>query len=84
MEMMLQVFQSTNYTLPKILTSLYITKSKVLVAQLFAFFSILYLFTMKQALGEDLYCVFLPEKHFACCFLLRMPFVRDISRGVCV
>lgn len=32
MEIMLQVYQSTSYTLPKLLTSLYITKSKVLVA----------------------------------------------------
>lgn len=63
MEIVLQVYQSTNYSLPNLLTSLYITKYKVLVAQLYTFFSILYSFRMKQALREDLYWVFLPEKH---------------------
>lgn len=66
-EIMLQVYQSTNYSLPKFLTSLYIIKYKVLVAQLYTFFSMLYSFRMKQAL-RDLYCIFLPEEHFVAGF----------------
>lgn len=80
-EIMLQVYQSTNHSLPNLLTSLCITKYKVLVAQLHTFFSILYSFRMKQALGEDLYCVFFTRKTFCLWFLLRAPFVRGISWG---
>lgn len=70
MRIMLQVYQSTSYSLPKLLTSLNITKYTVLVAQSCTFFSILYLLIQNETSirTRSLLCIFTRKNIFLLVF----------------